>query len=385
MWNLTALKVKNARPGTYGDGKGLYLRVKPSGSRSWILRVQHQGRRQDIGLGSVDDVGLAEAREVAARLRTVARRGEDAIAERDRNKIRIISFAEAADLAHAELGKVWSEKTSLEFKSSLDLHAVPSLGRRRVADIDTAHILATLGPIWITKPQTARKVRHRIMQVLAFAKSHGWRTAPIPEMTDISRGLAKQPKSKGHAALPFPEVPAFFDAERKKSESSARLGLLFTILTAARSGEVRKADWSQIDLEAREWRRPGSIMKSGEPHVVMLSNEAIGLLRRARSNFGDAGPIFPSSQGKILTDMALSKMMKLAGRPETVHGFRSSFRDWAAEKMPHVPAMVAEMALAHSVGTAVEKAYLRSDLKVLRLQLMADWGAFVASTNPVKA
>lgn len=218
MWNLTALKVKNARPGTYGDGKGLYLRVKPSGSRSWILRVQHQGRRQDIGLGSVDDVGLAEAREAAARLRTIARRGEDAIAERDRKKIHIISFAEAVDLAQAELGKGWSEKTSLQFKSSLDLHAVPSLGRKRVADIDTSHILATLGPIWTAKPQTARKVRHRILQVLAFAKSHGWRNAPIPEMADISRGLAKQPKSKGHAAMPFAETPAFFASELKKRE-----------------------------------------------------------------------------------------------------------------------------------------------------------------------
>lgn len=381
MWNLTALKVKNACPGTYGDGKGLYLLVKPSGSRSWILRVQHQGLRQDIGLGSVDDVSLAEAREVAARLRTVARRGEDAIAERDRNKIRVISFAEAVNLAHAELGNGWSKKTSLQFKSSLDIHAVPSLGRKRVGDIDTGHILAALGPIWIAKPQIARKVRHRILQVLAFAKSHGWRNAPIPEMTDISRGLPKQPKSKGHAAMPFADIPAFVAAELKKEESPARLGLLFAILTAARSGEVRKAEWSQIDFEARAWRRPASIMKSGEAHIVMLNCEAIGVLRRAQSRFGDAGPIFPSPQGKMLTDMSLSKMMKLAGRTETVHGFRSSFRDWAAEKMPHIPAMVAEMALAHSVGTAVEKAYLRSDLRELRLQLMADWGSFVASAN----
>ncbi len=381
MANLTSLKVKNARPGTYGDGKGLYLRVKPSGSRSWILRVQHQGRRQDIGLGSVDDVSLAEARDSASRLRRVARLGNDAIAERDRGKIRVVTFQEAADLAYAELGKGWSEKTALQFKSSLDLHVVPFLGRKRVGDIETAQILAALGPIWTAKPQIARKVRHRILQVLAFAKSHGWRSTPLPELVDLSRGLAKQPKSKGYSAIPFSELPGFYSAERVKDASPARLALIFTILTAARSGEVRKARWDQIDLKAREWRRPASIMKSGEPHVVMLSKQAIDVLKLASERFCDEGLIFPSFHGKMLADMSLSKMMKLAGRSETVHGFRSSFRDWAAEKMPHVPAMVAEMALAHSVGTAVEKAYLRSDLKVLRMQLMSDWGAFVASAS----
>ncbi|MBD3732395.1 MAG: integrase arm-type DNA-binding domain-containing protein [Sphingopyxis sp.] len=381
MTNLTALKVKNARPGTYGDGKGLYLRVKPSGSRSWILRVQHQGRRQDIGLGSVDYVTLAEARDAAARLRRVARLGDDAIAERDRGKIRIVTFQEAVALAYAELGKGWTEKTALQFKASLDLHAVPSLGGKRVGDIETSHILGALAPIWTTKPQIARKVRHRILQVLAFAKSNGWRSKSVPEIADLSRGLAKQPKSKGYSALPFPEVPKFFASERVKEASPARLALMFTILTAARSGEVRKADWTQVDLRAREWRRPASIMKSGEPHVVMLSDHAAAVLKLARDRFGDDGLIFPSRNGLMLTDMSLSRMMKLAGRSETVHGFRSSFRDWAAEKLPHVPAMVPEMALAHSVGTAVEKAYLRSDLKALRLQLMTDWGAFVMAGN----
>ena len=271
MANLTSLKVKNARPGTCGDGKGLYLRVKPSGSRSWILRVQHQGRRQGIGLGSVDDVSLAEARDSASRLRRIARLGKDAIAERDRGKIRVVTFQEAADLAYAELGKGWSEKTALQFKASLDLHVVPLLGRKRVGEIETAQILAALGPIWTAKPQIARKVRHRVLQVLAFAKSHGWRTAPLPELADISRGLAKQPKSKGYSALPFSELPGFYAAERVKDASPARLALIFTILTAARSGEVRRATWDQIDFKARERRRRASIMKSGEPHAAKLS------------------------------------------------------------------------------------------------------------------
>jgi len=386
MWNLTSLKVKNAKPGTYGDGKGLYLRVKPSGSRSWILRVQHSGRRQDIGLGSVDDVTLAEARELGARLRKIARQGKDAIAERDRGKIDIVTFADAAERAHTELGKGWSEKTAAQFKSSMEIHANPVLGKRRVGDIGTEHILAALKPIWTTKPQTARKVRHRIMQVLAFAKSNGWRFKAVPDVADVTRGLAKQPRSRGFAAMPFADLPSFFGAEVKKEPSSARLALLFTILTGARSGEVRKASWEQIDLDAREWRRPPSIMKSGEAHVVMLNDRAIALLDRAKKAFGGEGLIFPSPRGEVLSDMSLSKMLKLAGRSETVHGFRSSFRDWAAEKMPQVPAMVPEMALAHSVGTAVEKAYLRSDLKNLRMDLMAAWGDYLnsASSTPPK-
>jgi integrase len=182
-----------------------------------------------------------------------------------------VTFQEAADLAYAELGKGWSEKTALQFKASLDLHVVPLLGRKRVGEIETAQILAALGPIWTAEPQIARKVRQRVLQVLAFAKSHGWRTAPLPELADISRGLAKQPKSKGYSALPFSELRGLYAAERVKDASPARLALIFTILTAARSGEVRRATWDQIDFKAREWRRRASIMKSGEPHVVMLS------------------------------------------------------------------------------------------------------------------
>lgn len=379
MAKLTALQVKNAAPGVHVDGKGLLLRVRPSGSKSWVLRVQFDGRRQDIGLGSIDDLSLAEAREKAAQLRKVARQGRDAIAERDRAKVQVPNFAKAVELAHAELGKGWGDKTGAQFKSSLELHANPVLGRHRVDRIESEHVIAALAPIWTEKPQMARKVRHRILQVLSFAKSHGWRTLPPPAPDELRRGLAKQPRSKGFAAVPFGEVPGLIAAERAKEASAARLALLFTIVTAARSGEVRRAKWADIDRDERTWTRSAEAMKARKPHTVMLNSFALAILDQAKALGGVNGLVFPSPVSATpLSDAAIAKMLRLAGRIETVHGFRSSFRDWAAEKMPHVPAIVAEAALAHRLGDDTIEAYLRSDLRKLRADLMDAWGAYVA-------
>ncbi len=400
MGKLSVAKVRAAGPGRHGDGDGLYLLVKPSGARSWLLRVQQDGRRRDLGLGAAktdardrDDpalelpllqrrvLTLEEARDKAAALRGLSRAGLDPLAERDRDrkKVTIPTFAQAVKDAHTELGKGWAQKTAEAFKVSLETHAVPTLGEHRVDSIETEHVIAALAPIWTEKPQQARKIRHRILQVLSFAKSRGWRTAPVPAAEEVRRGLAKQPKSKGFAAVPYAEVPALVASELGKSETAARLALLFTILTGARSGEVRQARWEQIDREARTWSRPAELMKSREAHIVTLNPAALAVLDRAGAKWGSEGLVFPSSKpGVALSDMALSKMMRLADRAETVHGFRSSFRDWAAEQMPTVPAMVAEMTLAHSVGTATEKAYLRSDLRELRFRLMDAWGRFVA-------
>ena len=379
MGKLTALAVKNAKPGKLGDGAGLWLVVKPSGARSWVLRVQYLGRRSDIGLGSIADLTLTEARERAAQLRKVARQGRDARAIRDAGKVVIPTFAEAIGKAHEGLAAGWTDKTGEAFKVSLATHAVPMLGRHRVDAIGVEHVIAALAPIWTTKPQQARKVRHRILTVLAFAKSHGWRSAPVPGADELRRGLAKQPRSQGLAAVPFAEVPALFRAELERAATPARLALLFAIATAARSGEVRAARWAHIDRAARSWSRPGSLMKSGLDHVVTLNPAALAILDRAEARFGAAGLIFPGARsGAVLSDMSLGKILRDGGRSETVHGFRSSFRDWAAEKMPTVPAMVAEMALAHSVGTATERAYLRSDLRDLRFALLDAWGGFIA-------
>ena len=378
MGKLNAKAVKHAKPGVHVDGKGLLLRVRHDDAKSWVLRVQFDGIRRDIGLGSVDILSLAEAREKAAHLRKIALTGGDPIAERDKAKRQIPTFARAVELTHAELGQGWAAKTADQFLSSLETHAVPRIGRRRVDQIETEHVIAALAPIWTEKPQIARKVRHRIIQTLAFAKSRGWRENAPPDAKEITRGLAKQPKPKGFAAMPYGEIPTYVTDQLGRADSPARLGLLFTILTAARSGETRHAEWSQIDREAKVWHRPADIMKAGEPHTVALNNAALEVLDRAAAAFGTDGVIFPNGFGKPLTDAAMSKLFRDSGRSETVHGFRSSFRDWAAERMPMIPAMVAEMALAHSVGTAVEKAYLRSDLLEQRHALMTAWGQHVA-------
>ncbi|MET0180103.1 MAG: integrase arm-type DNA-binding domain-containing protein [Novosphingobium sp.] len=379
---LTDLKVRSAlkKPGKHGDGGGLYLRVKPSGAASWILLVQFQGKRQEIGLGGYPaDRSLGEAREEAARLRKLARRGGNAIAERDKDLVTIPTFAEAVKAAHVEFAKGWTEKHSDAFKASLEQHIVPKLGKERVDQIGAVHVISALAPLWTDKPEMARKLRSRTMQVLSFAKARGWRSMPLPDARELRDGLARQPRNGNFAALPFAEVPAFVASQLPEAPTSGRLALLFTILTAARSGEVRSALWEHIDLEARTWTRPATLMKMREKHVVTLSDAAVAILRQAEDLFGTKGLIFPGSkQGSALSDMTLTKAMRSAGRHETVHGFRSSFRDWAAEKMPTVPAMVAEMALAHKVGTATEQAYLRSDLRDMRRSLMEAWGRFVA-------
>jgi integrase len=410
MSQLSALEVKRAKPaiGSDGepkkrilhDGSGLMLVVKPSGARSWMLRIQVDGKRRDVGLGAVEaeatkvneadnllsdvplmlrrSLTLAEAREKAAMLRKLAKAGANPIAERDRERRKIPTFAEAVTEAHKGLSSGWTERTAAAFKASLTEHACPSLGAMKVEHIGAAEIIAALAPIWTAKPVIARKVRARILQVLAFAKARGWRTQPLPDARELRAGLAAQQRGGNFAAMPYQDVPAFFASQHALSATSGRLALLFTILTAARSGEVRAATWEQFDFEAATWTRPASIMKSRVPHVVPLSEPAIALLKRAKPLSGGRGLVFPGAKaGTQLSDMSLTKALRDAGETCTTHGFRSAFRDWSAEKMPTMPAMVAEMALAHRVGTATEQAYLRSDLRDMRRELMEAWGRFV--------
>lgn len=381
MPKLSELRVRNAKPGVHGDGSGLYLRVKPSGARSWVLRVQHMGKRQDIGLGGFPaDLSLSEAREKAAGLRKLARQGGDARSDRDKAKVRIPTFAEAVVEAHAALAGGWSDRTAAAFKSSLDEHIVPRIGSTRVDFIHSDQVIAALAPIWTTKPATAKKLRVRIMQVLQYAKARRWRTDELPTPKEISNGLAKPVAGNHFAAMPFAAVPLFIANQLDKEQTSGRLALLFTILTAARSGEVRSARWDHIDLEERTWTRPKELMKTKTTaHVVTLNDAATALLACAGELLGKGGLIFPGTSGtKPLSDMTLTRVMRVAGEAATVHGFRSAFRDWAAERMSTVPAMVAEMALAHSVGTATEQAYLRSDLREMRRALMDSWGRYAA-------
>jgi integrase len=413
MGKLTVAKVRSAKPGvgkdgqpikaTFQDGQGLFLNCAPTGAKSWILRVQIDGKRRDIGLGAadVDSAGrdafgpgdnrlgdaslmlkrsltLAEAREKAAALRKLAKAGRDPVLERDRKRRRVPTFAEATKAAHEGLKAGWSVKTAKAFETSLRDHALPKLGALKVDAIGSAEVIGALAPIWTDKPMMARKVRSRIGQVLAFAKAQGWRTEALPDVRELRSGLSKQKRGGHFAAMPFAQVPAFFASEYAKDKAASRSALLFAILTAARSGEVRQATWEQIDLEARTWTRPASIMKMDEGHVVTLSDAAVALLEAYTPEDMREGLIFRGQRGGVLTDMALSMTLRDTGHNATVHGFRSSFRDWAAEKMPTIPAMVAEMALAHKVGTATEQAYLRSDLRDMRRALMEAWGRHVA-------
>lgn len=379
MGKLTALAVRNAKPGRHADGLGLYLVVKPSGSRSWLLRVQVDKRRRDIGLGSITDLTLAEAREKAAALRKVARQRRDPIAERDKDRRPVPTFAEAAKACHAELKSGWSARHVATFLSSLERHAFPAIGRRRVDQIESHDLRDMLAPIWSEIPDMARKVGQRATTVLNFAKSKGWRATEAPTRRVVVMGLARHGKAVNYAAMPHAELRGFVRDLMGKQTSVGRLALLFTIATAARSGEVRHARWSHIDLEGGLWNRPAELMKAKIAHSVTLNLFAQAMLTFAaefRTKAEDA-PVFPSSKGAPLSDMTLTKILRNAKLPYTVHGFRSTFRDWAAEEMPQIPDAVAEAALAHVVPDKVVAAYKRTNFIEMRRKLLDAWSGYI--------
>jgi len=411
MGKLNAAKVRGAKPKTGADGKpskaifqdgeGLFLLVKPSGARFWMLRIQSGGKRRDIGLGSVDlerigskifgddrlndvplmlrkSLTLDEARDKARALRKLAKAGADPLAERDRERREVPTFAEAVEKVHEALKPGWNEKTAKAFLASLNEHAVPKLGKMKVDAIGASDIIAALAPIWSSKAVTARKVRHRIGQVLAYAKAKGWRTEAPPDAREMRSGLPNQSAGGHFKAMPYAQVPGFVQGELAKELGASRAAMLFAILTASRSGAVRQATWEQIDFDAREWHCPPDIMKKQRPHDVALSDAAIALLKQYTPEELRHGLIFRGVRCGPLSDMSLTKVMRQADRSETLHGFRSSFRDWAAERMPHIPFMVAQMALSHAVGSATDRAYLRTDMLEMRRSLMEAWGQFAA-------
>lgn len=400
MPKLTALSVKNAKPGRHGDGEGLYLLVKPSGAKSWVLRIQADGKRHDIGLGSVDMsaksatgdreipisilqrkvLTLAEAREKAGLLRSAAKSGLDPIEERDRERRKIPTFREAAITAHESLKNGWTERNAKAFLSSLETHAYPALGRKRVHLISPSDIITTLEPIWTDKPQIAKKVRQRIGAVLNFAHAKGWRPTEAPQQS-IGKGLPKQPKGGHYDVMPYQSVPAYVASLRSAAPTVGRRGQLFQILTAARPGEVRGARWGQIDLAKREWKRPGSLMKERVAHTVTLNSAAIALLEQVRDELdGDPHPqglIFGSKSGRMISDATFNKVLRDAGFSHDTHGFRSSFRDWAAENVPEIPDPVAEAAIAHQVPDEVVRAYKRTTFIEMRRKLLQKWSDYV--------
>ena len=377
MGKLSATAVKAlTRPGRHGDGDGLFLMVSRTGAKSWLCRVQKNGRRRDIGLGSAAKITLAQARKRSEEIRGWMELGLDPVFEK-RKARGIHTFKEAAAKVYTATQKTWrNEKHEWQWKRTLEQFVYPAIGNVSVSDVTGPMVRNVLAEIWLSKPETARRVRQRIGAVLDWAYASGYRETEAP-MRSITKGLPRQPRTTGHhAALPYTEVAGFL-AKLRNRETLGRLALEFVILTAARSGEVRKARWSEFDMKKGVWTIPGDRMKSGREHVVPLSSTAMRVLKRCSALKGDeATLVFPSSrQGQALSDMTLIKVLRDMKVDATVHGFRSSFRDWASEATDH-PGELAEAALAHAVKDKTEAAYRRGTLLEKRRRLMEDWDAF---------
>jgi integrase len=375
---LTAARVKClTEPGRYSDGDGLFLVVKPAGGRNWVLRALCSGKRRDIGLGPLKSVDLGDAREAAYQIRRQIARGLDPIAERKRERQMIPNFRDAAKIVHGEHKASWKNgKHQRQWLSTLESYAFPKLGNRLVSDIGAPEIRDVLAAIWLSKPETARRVRQRIGTVLDWACVKGFRTSEAP-LRSLSKGLPRQPRKDRHfAAMRYTDVPAFMKKLQER-ESVGRLALQALILTAARSGEIRFARWLEIDLEDGLWSIPAERMKMNRPHVVPLSPEAVGVLQRAaKFRAPTTDIVFPGQKlKKPLSDMSLLKILRDMDLEVTVHGFRSAFRDWVAEQTTY-PGEVAEAALAHAVSNKVEAAYRRTDFLAKRHELMRDWARY---------
>jgi len=378
MGKLTALKIRSlAEPGRYADGDGLFLDVTGKAAGRWVLRIQSNGRRREIGLGSLKNVSLADARDAAFVTRKKIAQGIDPVAERKEARQAIPTFRKAAELVHEEHEKAWKNgKHQKQWIATLRTYAFPRMGDLLVNEIEGPLIRDVLAPIWLAKPETARRVRQRIGTVLDWSYARGFRATEAP-MRSLSKGLPRQPKKDNHfAALPYASVPGFLEKLGER-ESVGRIALEALILTAARSGEIRGATWSELDLKAALWTVPAARMKMGRAHTVPLSPEAVAVFQRARKfEVGASDLVFPGQNvKKPLSDMTLLKILRDMDLTVTVHGFRSAFRDWAAEQTNYV-GEVAEAALAHTVSNKVEAAYRRTDFLDKRRLLMRDWAEF---------
>lgn len=377
MKRLSALAIRNAsKPGRYGDGEGLFLVVGATGSKSWIVRVQKAGRRRDIGLGSASKVPLKLARERASLIRHQIELGLDPVAER-RKQSGVPTFREAAIQVHAEHKKGWKNgKHQAQWLSTLEAYAFPQFGHVSVSQVEAHAVRDALEAIWLAKPETARRLRQRINTVIDWAVAKGYREIGLA-LPVIDKALPKQRvRVKHHAAMPYSELPALM-RELKDGDSTGKIALRALILTACRSGEIREARWNEVDLESKTWTIPAGRMKAGREHVVPLSAAAVTAFEEMLPYRRDAQSlIFPGqSRGKPLSDMTLTKVMRSLGRSETVHGLRSTFRDWVAEKTTF-PSELAEVALAHVNSDKTEAAYLRSDRREQRRELMEEWAIF---------
>ena len=396
---LTALKVSRDMPaGMHADGAGLYLQVTGAGAKSWIFRYSLRGKAREMGLGSLSAVSVADARVKASECRTLRQEGIDPIEARNArhaqaalDAAKSITFKEAAERYIAAHRAGWTNaKHCWQWEQTLETYAYPTLGALSVQAIDTALAVKVLEPIWTAKPETANRLRGRIETILDWAKVRGFRQGDNParwrgHLEFDFPARAKVKPIKHHAALPYAEMPEFI-AQLREQEGVAARALEFTVLTAARTNEALGLQWSELNATEKLWTVPANRMKAKKEHRVPLSERALSIVSRATdTETGDGAFVFAGRrEGKPLSNMAMWAVLKRMGLNDlTVHGFRSTFRDWAAERT-NFPNEVVEMALAHAVGGRVEAAYRRGDLFDKRRRLMAEWATFCNTPKAVE-
>jgi integrase len=387
---LTPMAVKNAKPGRHADGNGLHLLVKESGARSWVYRFMLDGKSRDVGLGAAgrDGISLADARDARDALRLKVKAGIDPLDERQRVATDALAAAQAAKVAgvtfmavsEAYMGsneESWrNDKHRQQWKNTLATYVYPVIGDLPVAEVSTAHVLQIIEPIWKAKAETASRVRGRIETILDAAKARGYREGENParwrgHIAQILPARARLTRGH-HKALAYEAIPKFVGALHQR-EAVAALALEFTILTAARTGEVLGAKWDEVDLDKAIWTIPANRMKAGKEHRVPLSSRAVEILMATQGLRKES--LFPAIRGGKLSGMAMTMLLRRMKVDVTVHGFRSGFRDWCAECTGYAHE-VAEMALAHTIDNKVERAYRRGDLFDKRRRLMDEWAAY---------
>ncbi len=383
---LSALAVRRLGPGFHpvGGVAGLALVVRSTGAKSWVLRVAVGGKRRDIGLGAYPEVTLAKAHERAAHARDLIRQGIDPVRERKAQRDalraqtgRARTFRQCTDAyLKRKTAEFSNPRHAAQWRTTIEQYAYPVVGDLPVEAIQLGHITRILEPVWTTKTETATRVRQRIEAVLAYAITHGYRTGANVavwkgNLDTILPNPQKLKRVKHFAAVPVGDMADFW-ARLGSQDGTGAQALQFLILTAARSGEVRGARWDEIDLQGQIWTVSASRMKARREHVVPLCPAAVEVLE-ARPR--ESALIFPAPRGGVLSDMALSAVLRRMGVDATVHGFRSVFRTWSAEHTGY-PREVLEQALAHTLG-ALEQAYNRSTLLEKRRRLMGDWQRFL--------
>lgn len=390
---LRASDLKKLPPGMHADGANLYLRIKPTGAASWVFRYRAGAALCDVGLGGLGTVSLAEARAKALRLAvqradgidprsriTDARRAANAAATASRRSK--VTFAKALR-AYIEAHQAgWSSpQHARNWWQQLAKHALPTIGETAIENVDTGAVLDVLRPIWADLPETASRIRLRVEKVLDFARVHGWRDGDNParwsgHLQHILAPNSRAKRVEHFTSLPWQDLPAFYRLVAGRDAVSAR-ALQFCILTAVRTGEIIGATWAEIDLENATWSISADRMKARRPHIVPLSTQALEILRAVHPlNRGAKSPVFPSPRGGHPSNLSMIMLLRRMNRGElTVHGFRSTFRTWAAETTDFA-SEIAESCLAHAVGSAVTQAYLRTSFLDRRRELMQRWGDF---------